>query len=250
MDYGFVYLWYDRKHKRYYVGCHWGSEDDGYICSSKWMKDSYKRRPDDFKRRVLSRVYTNKKDLLEEEFRWLSMIKKEELHHRYYNLHNHHFNHWSTDEVSKLSVGEKISAAPNRAENISKALKGKYVGEDHSSFGVTRSEETRQKMRDNHTRPHLGKTASDETRQKMSLAAKDKPKAKEAVEKSANSRRGSKRTLEQRKVLSDAHKGTKKPWAGGNNKGIKDSPEVREKKRKASLIREQKKREARELLSK
>lgn len=32
--YGFVYLWFDRKHKRYYVGCHWGTTEDGYVCSS------------------------------------------------------------------------------------------------------------------------------------------------------------------------------------------------------------------------
>ena len=36
--YGFVYIWYDRKHKRYYIGCRWGTENDGYICSSSWMK--------------------------------------------------------------------------------------------------------------------------------------------------------------------------------------------------------------------
>lgn len=29
--YGFIYLWYDRKHKRYYIGAHWGLKNDGYI---------------------------------------------------------------------------------------------------------------------------------------------------------------------------------------------------------------------------
>ena len=54
--YGFVYIWRDRKHKRYYVGSHWGTETDQYICSSSWMKNAYKRRPQDFKRRVVARV--------------------------------------------------------------------------------------------------------------------------------------------------------------------------------------------------
>lgn len=27
--YGFVYIWRDRKYNRYYIGCHWGREDDG-----------------------------------------------------------------------------------------------------------------------------------------------------------------------------------------------------------------------------
>ena len=92
--YGFVYIWYDRKHKRYYVGCHWGNENDGYICSSKWMNDSYKRRPKDFRRIILKTNITNKKELLEEEYKWLNLIKDGELGKRYYNLHNHHFGHW------------------------------------------------------------------------------------------------------------------------------------------------------------
>ena len=107
--YGFVYLWFDRKHKRFYIGCRWGNENDGYICSSDWMRQGYKHRPYDFKRRILSRIYTNRVDLLEEEYKWLSKIKKEELGKRYYNLHNHHFNHWSSDENNSLSVRQKVS---------------------------------------------------------------------------------------------------------------------------------------------
>lgn len=75
--YGFVYIWRDRKHRRFYIGCHWGKEDDGYVCSSSWMKKAYKYRPGDFKRRILSRVYTNRADLLKEEFRWFLMICEE-----------------------------------------------------------------------------------------------------------------------------------------------------------------------------
>jgi hypothetical protein len=109
--YGFVYIWFDRKHKRYYIGCRWGNENDYYICSSFWMKQGYKHRPKDFKRRILKRVYTNRKELLEEEYRWLKQIKKEELGKRYYNIHNHHFGHWSTCENTKLSIKEKIKTA-------------------------------------------------------------------------------------------------------------------------------------------
>ncbi len=108
---GFVYLWFDRKHRRFYVGCHWGDEDDGYICSSTWMNNAYKRRPNDFKRRILSRNITCKKDLLTEEYRWLSMIKLGELGIRYYNLLNNQFNHWSYDEQARARIGQKISAA-------------------------------------------------------------------------------------------------------------------------------------------
>lgn len=55
--YGFVYLWHNKKHKRFYIGSHWGTEDDGYLCSSNWMRKSYYRNPQDFKRRILSKIY-------------------------------------------------------------------------------------------------------------------------------------------------------------------------------------------------
>lgn len=83
--YGFIYLWFDRKHKKYYVGRHWGAIDDGYICSSPNMRNNLKYRPSDFKRRIVSYVYTSKNDLVLEEQRWLDKIKKEELGVRYYN---------------------------------------------------------------------------------------------------------------------------------------------------------------------
>jgi len=135
--YGFVYIWYDRKHKRFYIGCHWGTEDDGYICSSNWMRDAYRRRPEDFKRKTIMKVQTNIKDLLTEEHKWLSLIKDEELGKKYYNLRKHHWSHWSTDENSRKTVGQKISASPNRNENISKGNTGKV-----------RTEEAKQKYRE------------------------------------------------------------------------------------------------------
>jgi len=239
VKYGFVYIWYDRKHKRYYIGCHWGTENDRYICSSPWMNQGFKHRPQDFKRRILTKVF-NKKGLLEEEYKWLKLIKKEELGKRYYNLSNHHHGHWSIDENTRLTVGQKISASPDRAKNISKANKGKK-----GPFkGMKRSAESIQKMIDNHTRPMLGKSFSEETKQKMSLAQLGKPKTKEHIMKSAASRTGMKRSEESRERMSIAHKGMKKPWADGIL-GRKDSPETRENKRRAALLREQKRRNSR-----
>lgn len=62
--YGFVYIWFDRKHKKFYIGCHWGYETDNYVCSSIWMKRAFKARPQDFKRKILSKIFTNKIDLM------------------------------------------------------------------------------------------------------------------------------------------------------------------------------------------
>lgn len=132
--YGFVYIWFDRKNKRYYIGCHWGTEDDGYICSSTWMRNSFNRRPQDFKRRIISRVYSNYNDLLEEEYRWLSFINPKEISPntkvpRYYNLSLSKNGHWANSEEGRLkTLSERISkctkAAMNRLDVRDKYLKG------------------------------------------------------------------------------------------------------------------------------
>ena len=108
--YGFVYIWRDCKHSRYYIGCHWGTEDDGYICSSNWMRRSYKRRPQDFKRRVIEKV-KERDQLLLVEGKWLSLIPSSELGKSYYNLTNHINGHWSSTEEKQISIKEKISKA-------------------------------------------------------------------------------------------------------------------------------------------
>ena len=160
--YGFVYIWYDRKHKRYYIGCHWGSEDDGYICSSPWMKSSYKRRPQDFTRKILSSGHDTKKEMLKTESDWLSLITEDELGKRYYNLTNKYQNHWAAGENCK-TIGEKIS----------KSNKGREVW----SKGAVFSEEHRKKLslaKKGTVGPNLGKKFSEEHRKKLSLAKKKK----------------------------------------------------------------------------
>lgn len=128
---GFVYIWLDRKHKRYYLGSHWGYEDDGYVCSSSWMMNAYKRRPNDFKRRIVSRVATNRSDLLDLEYQYLSLIEDHELGSKYYNITKHRNGHWTTDEGKRLTVAEKISKS--------------RTGKKYGARG-TPSDETKQKI--------------------------------------------------------------------------------------------------------
>lgn len=107
---GFVYVWKDRKRNKCYVGSHWGNCDDGYICSSDAMRKAHQRRPDDFKRRIVARVTTNRDDLLDEEQRWLDMIPKEEFGRRYYNINgkvNKYF--WWMNEDTRKVVTDKMS---------------------------------------------------------------------------------------------------------------------------------------------
>jgi len=183
--YGFVYLWYDRKHKRYYIGCHWGNENDGYICSSSWMKKAYKNRMKDFKRRILKTNIRHRPDMYIEEQRWLNMIKKEEIKPlnakpRYYNLNTHVGNLWHQYDKHVKTIGQKISEAKKgvkngpmseeRRRNISEAKKKALIA--RGGF----SDEHRQKLRE----AKLGTSRSSEAKKKTSESLKQTWKLKKA----------------------------------------------------------------------
>jgi len=212
--YGFVYIWFDRKHKRYYVGCHWGRTDDSYICSSTWMRNTYRRRPHDFKRRIIE---TNipRELLFEREYVWLKMIRDEELGARYYNLHNRLKEHWSTNTERRLTVSEKIgdvhrgkTVSEETREKIRKANLGKKMSDSSrqkmsvSRTGIPKSMQTREKMRESASRQfvseetrtkigdiHRGKTVSEETREKIRVANLGKKLSEKTKEKMRESYR-------------------------------------------------------------
>ena len=183
MKYGFIYLWYDRQYKRYYLGRHWGTENDGYICSSNKMRDAHRRRPEDFKRRIISRVITSIEDLILEEQRWLDKIKHEECGARYYNV--------TLNSTSPTMRGRKHSEETKNKMSI--ASKGKPKSESHKEklrivnlgkkysdetnrkkarpIGYKHTEETKQKMR--------GRIVTDEFREKMSILRKSRINKKE-----------------------------------------------------------------------
>lgn len=138
--YGFVYIWYDVKKKMYYVGCHWGNTDDGYVCSSNWMRKAYRRRPNDFKRRILKSGLSREQMYIEEQ-RYFDMIKSEEIKEKYYNLHLSSTKPWHAYPESVKTVGEKIShskkgktigpCSPETAAKISAKNKGRVFTEEH-----------------------------------------------------------------------------------------------------------------------
>lgn len=178
--YGFVYIWYNSWKQKYYIGCHWGNETDGYVCSSKSMRESHKRNPQNFKRRILKKIYTNKQDLLEEEHKWLSLIKDSELGKKYYNLTKKHFGHWSATD-NALSIGQKISASPLRRQRISDAQKGKVISQEQrdkmslAKKGKKLTDSHKENIRLANLRMGSAKY-TPEMRAKMSEIAKRKPK--------------------------------------------------------------------------
>lgn len=199
--YGFVYIWYDRKRKMFYIGSHWGSVDDGYICSSNRMRDAYRRRPEDFKRRILETNIEDRNMTLHREFKWFEYINESELGKKYYNLRKHKWGHWSTDINSRLTVGQKISASPNRAKNIGLANKGKKVSEETKQLlreaNKKQFEDPYQKKlrrqkslelwsdpeyRKRQIEKKKGKKESEETKKRKSLSMKGKNKGKKCSE--------------------------------------------------------------------
>jgi len=162
--YGFVYIWYDVKRKMYYIGSHWGTVDDGYVCSSRRMNAAYKRRSHDFKRKILSKVNTDRIELLKEEQKWLDIVKKKD---RYYNLNfKVSEGYWWLNEDSKLTVQQKIT----------KSLTGRKLSPESIAkrsatvTGSKRSEETKKKQ----SEARKGTIVSDETKKKLSAYMKGK----------------------------------------------------------------------------
>lgn len=121
-----VYIWRDCKHKRYYIGSHWGIEGDGYICSSSWMKKAYKYRSEDFRGpRLLKTKISTKEEMYLEEQRWFDMIKKEEIAPysktpRYYNL-------TLVAKPSGFNHTGPRPCTPEKATAISTAKKAKFA---------------------------------------------------------------------------------------------------------------------------
>lgn len=182
MKYGFIYLWYDRKHKRFYLGCHWGTENDGYICSSSWMRNAYKRRPQDFKRRIID-SQIEKKDLRLRESVWLNMISLDELGKKYYNLMRHtNGGHWPLGKGRSEETKKKVSEGVKRAWEEGRLTKNSSnfsKGQIPWNKGKPMSEETKQKIR----AVRQKQIFSQETIQKRSLKLKGKARNPDSIRK-------------------------------------------------------------------
>lgn len=191
---GFIYIWYDRKNKKYYIGSHLGTEDDGYICSSRWMRQSYKRRPKDFKRRILQHNLP-KQILKEEEYKWLKMIKKEELGKRYYNL------------TVALNGNGWIKGSPRSEETKKKVSEGLKRAWKENRITVNDS--------------HFAKGSAPWNKGKSGMYSKETiEKISESVSKSLKGKpsrsKGYKHTDEWKKTNSER---LKQQWADGTRKG-------------------------------
>ena len=193
--YGFIYVWYDCKHNRYYIGRHWGTEDDGYVCSQANMRNNKTNRPYDFKRRIVSRVY-DKDQLVIEEQRWLDMIKaKIEAgfnKKRYYNQ--------NLNASTPSMRGRKHSEETKR--KMSEAAKGRKL-----------SDKTKERVR----QANLGKKYSTEVNAKKGRAFSEERKAAISAKMKEHYRNNS-RSVETRKKISENSKRLHKEGRIGRKK--------------------------------
>ena len=208
---GFIYLWRDKKHNKYYIGSHLGSEDDGYICSSTWMRNARRARPQDFSRRVIERDIP-KDQLVIRENRYLNMIKNDELGKKYYNLSRNTPNHFNCTGKGKFQKGqipwnknatqdmyseeyrqmcsERQKGKPSGMKGkthtdeankknsmahlgpLPKTHKAKLSGKNRTAAQIAASKKHSERMKKNNPKAWLGKHRSEETKKKISEGLK------------------------------------------------------------------------------
>jgi hypothetical protein len=147
------------------------------------MLNSMKRRPQDFKRRILERhnsiAYI---DLLQREELWLQLIPDNQLGKRYYNL-KRTARHWAASEKDKLTIAEKISTAKKGIPLPYQTECARVV-----NLGKKRSDETKEKIRqkaigrklapehaEKCRKAHLGKKMSDDAKQRIGNFFRNRP---------------------------------------------------------------------------
>jgi hypothetical protein len=121
------------------------------------MKDSYKRRPHDFKRRILKVILTDRADLIKEEYRILNLIKKDEFGTKYYNFVNN-------AGVTRGNAGKQHSVETKLKISTTKKLNPTRYWQ-----GKTRSKETNDKI----SKTKTGTIQSEEHKLKNSNRIKE-----------------------------------------------------------------------------
>lgn len=190
--FGFVYIWYDRKRKMFYIGSHMGNVDDGYICSSNRMRNVYRRRPEDFKRRILYYLRVNDRNvLLKEELRWLLMIKENEIRIKYYNLRVNATGpmpddireHWQQPEKRERHIASMTKAwTPERRKAHGDKIKAKWQDPEYQAKMSKRKGHTPTPEENKRTAErNRNRVYTPELRKRMSDSAKKRANTPEYI---------------------------------------------------------------------
>ena len=129
----FVYCWTDLKYNKLYIGWHKGSPYDGYICSSKIMKEEYSKRPLDFSRKIIATGSVSDMVSFEATLLLSADAKNND---KFYNMHNGNgkFKH---AEKHTIETKEKMSIAHSKRTKYAKGWKFTQDQKDKHLKGLT-----------------------------------------------------------------------------------------------------------------
>ena len=155
----FVYCWTDNKTNKLYIGSHKGSIDDGYICSSKYMLEEYKKRPNDFTRQIIAQGLTEDIRKLETKILQSSNARLDEI---FYNKHDNdglYFEGWKRGEFSD-EHRKNMSIAASKRKRTPEHLAALHEGRRKSKNSIEHKNAL--------IISRIGKHHTDESKRKMS----------------------------------------------------------------------------------
>ena len=117
----FVYLWFDKSRKMFYVGQHSGSYNDQYTTSSRWLAGEIKYRSHDFKRRIIKTFSTKNEAQIYEGY-LLTLIKDSEWGTKYYN-----FKQGKPKGIPPWNAGKTNVYSKHTLDKMSKAKLGQVL---------------------------------------------------------------------------------------------------------------------------
>ena len=113
--------------------------------------------------------------MLEEEFKWLSLIPDRELGKQYYNYSKKHFGHWinntNTEEI-KQKCGVKNKGRKHNLTEEQKAERGRKISESKQRKKLEKLQ-LGLPIRKPNSKPIVGRKQSDEEKLKKSIAMKN-----------------------------------------------------------------------------
>lgn len=173
-----------------YIGQTRYIDNDNYFGSGNLILQAVKKYgKENFKKEILDSA-KNQEELDEKEKKWIKFYNSQDKSIGY-NIADGGYNVFTMNAHIK--------------EKISKALKGKYVGENAFRFGIPLTEKHKNAI----SIANKGKTMSDETRKKLSIINTGKKHSLETRLKLSIAHTGKKLSIEHRLKISESGKGRK-----------------------------------------
>ena len=155
MPEAFVYSWKNKTTGRLYVGWHKGSTEDGYICSSRILKEEYEKDPNNFERYIIASG--NCKDMVALECAILISVDAKN-NPDFYNQHNGdgrfcHTESHTEESKAKLRKAHETRTVYAKGWKMTEEMKTKH------RLGISkRGEKWKQKIGENTKKLYESKT--------------------------------------------------------------------------------------------